>query len=371
LIASGRKYMTNNQPDSALNEFSKALEVSPQDTFALEYSINVLMSQKKYDSALTFIDRGRKFYPTDPYFVKQRATVYENLQKWDEAWANADTLSKMSGLDPKYVDYANYLYSKRLKNELGVMFLRSYIDSSTASSIATLQFSHRYKRGNYAIRMNYAGRSVGAGAQFEGEATYTHSKNWYSFGVAAYSPEKLIFPSERFGYSLFHNLGKGWDAEIGGRYLNTYNGTMISGVASLSKEINDFYINLRGYYINLQHNDTLFNLQPNGKLTGEFDNSTSVYYSGVLTTRYFINPLNRAEFLTIILGYGTAPDDFSRLYNITRLLSYSTASAGVGYQKQVFYRTTLGIYGTWYNYEVAQGNYRNQYDVYLTLMRKF
>lgn len=371
LIASGKQYLTNNQPDSALGEFYKALEVSPTDSLALTYAINVLNDKKQYDTALALIAVGRQYYPNNPYFLLKRTVIYENMKRYDDAWLTADTLSRMTVLEPKYLDYVHYLYSKRLRNEVGISFLRSYFDSSLASSIATIQYSHRFKRLTVTARVNYAGRPIGTGFQLEGEAYYAHSPKWSSFAVAAYAPSKIVFPTLRLGYSLTHIFKHGWEGELGVRYLDSYNGIITSGVASVGKEIKDFYFNLRGYYIVLQHNDTTLEVSPTGVRSYFKDNATGTYYSGVLTTRYFINPLNRTDFLTVILGYGTAPDDFSRSYNITHLLSYNTVSVGAGWQRQIFYRTTFGIFGSWYNYEIEKGLYRNQYDIYLTLLRKF
>jgi hypothetical protein len=104
-------------------------------------------------------------------------------------------------------------------------------------------------------------------------------------------------------------------------------------------------------------------------------NQTNIYYSGLLTSRYYVN--NHADYFATILGYGTIPDDFSRVYQFTNINNYNTVSVGAGYSKQFHYRTTLSIFGTWYNEKVALNQitgapeFINQYDIYVTLLRRF
>jgi YaiO family outer membrane protein len=361
LIGSGWLLLGQNKPDSALTEFYKALDVEPNDTTTLYYVINTQIAVKAYDSALGLINRGRMLYPEKPFFLQKRAVIYELQMKWSLAWRSADTLVKMNPNDTRYQDYYQYLYSRGLKNEIGLFYLHSKIvdsSNSNVNNIATIQYSRRIRRGTITARINYAGRFIGTGFQFEGEIYYNHTPKWYSFAVAAYSPNTNIFPKYRLGYSLFHSFPHGWDAEIGIRYLKADSGTIYSLVGSVAKEIKDFYLNLRGYYIERVLNS----------------NATSTYYSVILTSRYYLD--ERRSYFTAIAGYGTAPDDFSLNYELTKLLAYNTVSCGAGYSRQIQYRTTLGIFGTWYNektglnkFDVA--NYQNQYDIYVTLLRRF
>lgn len=360
LLGSGRMYMAGDKLDSALIEFYRGLAVAPNDTMPLFYTINVLIAQQTYDTALALVERGRRLYPNNPFFLMKRAIIYENQLNWNDAWKSADTLSRMTQ-DPKHLDYARYLYSRRLKNEIGIFYLRSRIMDTTKdqfNSIGTVQYSRRWRRGTITGRVNYAGRFIGTGYQFEAETYYNHSPAWYSFAVAAYSPTTVIFPKLRLGYSLTHAFRKGYEAEVGIRYLQADSGTILSGLVAVGREINDFYFNVKGYVMNLTR----------------LDNSTGLYYAGVLTGRFYLN--NRTEYFSAIAGYGTAPDDFSLNYNLTRSLTYSTVSVGAGYTKVLQYRTSIGIFGSWYNVKTGldrseRETFRNQYDIYLTLLRRF
>lgn len=357
LLGSGKQYLSNNESDQALQEFFKALAISPNDTLPLYYTINVLIDKGQNDSALILVDRGRALYPNNPYFLQKRAQIYENQQKWEDAWKAADTLAKLTPWDIKAVDYSEYLYSRRLKNEVGFFYLRSKIMDSTntvINNVATVQYTRRFGKGSITARVNYAGRYTGTGFQYELEGYYTFAKRVGLYLVGAYSPDGTIFPTTRFGGSLTFFLNKGWSVELGGRYLKADSGALISGLLGVSREFKDMSTGVRGYLTRFTN----------------VANITNTYYSILWNSRFYLN-YTHADYFSTIVGYGTAPDDFSRNYEISRLLAYNTISVGAGYSKQFHYRTTIGIFGSWYHQKLAVLSYRNQYDIYATLLRRF
>jgi len=356
-LGAGRQYLENNSKDSALMEFYSALEVAPKDTVPLYYTINLLYDLKQYDTALTFLDRGRRLYPANPYFLMRKAEVLQAQRKYEEAWRCADTLAKMYPV-PKYVDLASLLYSHRLKNEIGLFYLHSKIVDVTnlpkINSIATVQYTRYIRRGVLNFRVNYAGRTTGTGFQGEVESYYNHSKKWYSYVVASYSPDITIFPKLKLGYSINRGFQKGYSGELGIRYLQLNGGNLISPLVGISREIKDFFLNLKVYYQDLNYNDSIHN----------------AYYSGIFTARYYLRE-NRSEFFSAMAGYGNMPDDFSTNYFLSTLAKYKTVSCGVGYKRQVYYLTTFSINATWYNIKSNETIYRNQYDIYVALQRRF
>ncbi len=356
-LGAGRQYLENNSKDSALAEFYQALEVSPKDTIPLYYTINLLYETKQYDTALVLLGRGRRIYPTNPFFLMRRAEVLQAQKKYEEAWRNADTLAKMMPV-PKYLDYAAFLYSYRLKNEIGLFYLHSKIvDASNLpkiNSIATVQYSRHFNRGILNFRLNYAGRTTGTGFQGEVETYYNHSKTWFSYAVLSYSPDITIFPRLKAGYSINRAFKKGYSGELGIRYLELNGGNMTSPVVGLSKEVKDFFLNLKVYYQDLKYQDTI-----SGK-----------YYSGIFTARYYLRE-NRTEFFSAMAGYGNVPDDFSTNYFLSTIAKYKTVSCGVGYKRQIYYLTTFAINATWYNIKTNEAIFRNQYDIYVSLQRRF
>ncbi len=379
LTGYGKQFLAANKKDDALTQFNKALEVAPKDTVPLYYTINLLMDQTKWDDALNLINRGRTLYPNNTFFLLKKAQVYENQGMWNDAYLNADTLLRITPNDASVIDYTEYLFSKRLRNEFGFSYLHTKIIDSNASHvnhIATVQYSRFFKNGSVTARVDYAGRFIGTGFQFGLEGNYTIAKLIGLNLSGSYSPQKRyltdnkggisdpgIFPLYRVAGALSFYFKKGWAVELGGRYLKsdsgvTYTGQFLAGMLGVAKEHKDMYFGLRGYATQFTN----------------ASNETKLFYSGVLTSRFYMN--KHADYFATILGYGNGPDDFSRTYYLGQSANYKTVSVGAGYNKTFHYRTSLGLFGTWYNQKIGTdvlGNpaHINQFDVYVTLLRKF
>jgi cellulose synthase operon protein C len=363
LIGSGKQYLLSGESDNALGEFNKALEVAPTDTYALYTTINLLLDRKDYDAALDLVIRGRVAYPTKPDFLIKEAQAYEGKKNYYSAYLSMDTLNKMISMDQKFKDYREILKSKELRNEFGVFFLHSTYDpqnivANTADrNIATVQYTYRVPRWSIAIRMNYAGRVNGTGYQTELEATYNHTPHWTSDAYGGYSGQTFIFPKYRLGYTLSHGFNRGWDVEGGIRYVTTDSGTMTAFEGAISKEWRDFYFTLRGYSINMKTNTV----------------TAGPFQSIALTSKYYLNEI-RTNFFTVSYGYGTAPDDFSRLTEVSqKSFTYNTISVSAGCQFHLRYRSLLGLNYTWFNERITTNpdTYKGQYDLYIYLLHKF
>ncbi|WP_343746625.1 tetratricopeptide repeat protein [Chitinophaga sp.] len=348
LLAAGTTAQRRQQPDSALQTFRQVLAINRKDSAALLYTINLYNGKGAYDSALVYADQGLRYYPDNAAFLEKRVVTLENKKDYSAASLAADSLLRYSNTTA-HTDYADYLRSKTLKNQFGLFFLRSSYDYGTSRwyNIATAEYRHFMKRGSYAARLNYGGRTEGTGVMGEAELYYTHNRRNYSYALASYANSD-VFPTARLAYSLFHTFGKSIEAELGVRYLKADTSNIYSGVVSVANRFNDFYVNLRAYFISDQpHFYTSFNL----------------------TTRYYMN--RDQDYLLLVAGLGTSPDDRSRLVQFPQLAGLLTRSVGTGYQKTIRYRTTLGLYGTWINQKISPTIFQNQYDIFVTVQRKF
>lgn len=350
LLASGRRYQNNSRPDSALGEFSKALVIAPRDTNTLYYTINILNERGEYDSALAVANRALGYYPKNADLWLKKAVVYENRKQYAEASLAMDTFKMYRAFDARNQDYADYLKSRTLRNEFGLFFLHSSYDYlSKSANIATIHYLRRFKRGSLAARLNYAGRLQGTGLQMELEGYYNHSPKWYSYAVGAYS-NQVVFPEIRAGYSLFHTFKKVYEAELGVRYLRPSDtSNAISGVASLARYFGDFWFNARGFYTSLDDN---------------------TYQSVVITGRYYTGG-NKTDYIQVNGSYGTTPDERSLNFQFDRFASLRTIGIGAGFQKQFRYRSTVGLFGNWISQQLDNDIYQNQYDIYISYLRKF
>ncbi|GEP90580.1 outer membrane protein, YaiO family [Chitinophaga terrae (ex Kim and Jung 2007)] len=348
LLAAGAAAQRRQQTDSALQLFREVLNINRKDSMALLYSINLYNGKGAYDSALAYADQGLRYYPNNTAFLQKKVVTLENKKDYAAAALAADTLLQYNNTGAN-TEYADYLRSKTLRNQFGLFFLRSTYDygGNRWYNIATVEYRHFMKKGSYAARLNYGGRQEqGTGLMGELELYYTHSKKMYSYALASYGTTD-VFPTVRLAYSIFRSFGN-YEAELGARYLKADTANVISGVASIARTFDDFYVNLRAYVISDQ---------------------PDIYSSFTLTTRYYLN--KHQDYVSLVAGLGTNPDDRSRLVQFPQLAGLLTRSVGTGYQKTFKYRTTLGLFGTWINQKISNTIFQNQYDIYVTLQRKF
>ncbi|MBN8718778.1 MAG: tetratricopeptide repeat protein [Sediminibacterium magnilacihabitans] len=352
VLASGRYFNKMQQTDSALSEFSKVLALSPADSNALMYTINILNEKKAYDTALTLIDRGREHYPESEYFLLKKAVVLENKASYLDAFKAADSTAKLFP-SLKNREYADYLRSRTFKNQVGMQFLYSVLDTGSQTSranIATLQYLHYLSKGSIAARLNFAGRNTGTGLQMELESYYKHNPRYYSYANIGIS-NNIVFPQWKLGYSLFHNFAKGWEAELGARYLwfKQDQSGIFSIVGSGAKYFGDFWANLRYFLIS--------------------SGNSSLYHAATLNIRQYLN--DKTDYLSAAFGIGNSPDEFSRNFRLPANLGITTYSIGMGYAHTMQYRNTVSISGNWYNQQLTSGTFRNQYDIFFSFLRKF
>lgn len=347
LMAEATAERQRGDTTAALVTYRKVLAVAPADTTALLGITNIYFAGKNYERSLETSNEALAIYPQQPTFMIKKAAALEALGRYKEATLPLDTIAKLYPDRLHYQDFLAYMRSKTYHNQIGITYLNARLDSVQAANIASLQYMRYGKAGSLALRLNFAGRSIGTGLQMELESYINHNKKWYSF-VNVAAANEIVFPKYKANYSLFHSLGKGWEAEIGGRFLNFDSINTISGVASLSKYLGDFWLNGRGYIITV---------------------SDKQYFAATLTARQYLN--NKTDYFYTVVGYGNSPDDFSRSFQLNNIVSYTTYSIGAGYKRVFNYRNIVSINGAWYNQRLTETRYRNQYDIFLSFYRNF
>jgi hypothetical protein len=68
---------------------------------------------------------------------------------------------------------------------------------------------------------------------------------------------------------------------------------------------------------------------------------------------------------------GTPPEDKTLDFQLNTFVQYATRMVGAGIQHKVKHRSTIGIQGNWYNYQIKSDYYYNQYNLQITLLTKF
>nr|WP_247716449.1 YaiO family outer membrane beta-barrel protein [Sinomicrobium weinanense] len=333
----------------ALATYGKVYEVSPGDTVALKGLVGGYNRKEQYDSVLKYSDKALNVYPENAWFLRQKTGTLEKMEHYKEAIASAKQYDALYPEEKRYAEYTGALRRKASKNQLGVIHLQSFFDNGTrTSNITSLQYM-RYFQGGTTLtgRLNYANRQSGDGFQAELESYYMHSKKYYSYILAGWSDSE-VFPQWRLGYSLYRNFNKGWEGELGMRYLRSEGINTYSGTWSVGKYFGNNWLNLRGYLIK------------------DDDDWHQAY---ILTGRHYLN--EKKDHIALILGTGTSPDDRNRNFQYNTLGSFISQSVGAGYQKTLGHLTTLSLYAVWNHQKIGDSRYLNQYDVYISLFRNF
>ena len=346
LYTAGKFYEKENN-DTALAIFLTAFTFESQDTFSLQNLSAIYFVKKKYDSAIYYANLGLALDSNNEYLLMKKASSYEQLKEYKNAYLSA---ARVAQLHPshKFSDYAAYLKNKTYLNQLGVSHLQSFFASSSQyASVTGIQYMRRFTKGSVTAKLNIGSRPIGTGIQAGLDAYYTHNKQYYSNAYINWSPG-TAFPYWQGGYSLFRSFKKGWEGELGGRYLGFDSVHNYTAILSAGKYINSTWLNLRGFYTS---------------------DTKKWYQSYLLTARQYLNDKN--DYLSGIIGFGGIPDDQSLNYNYSRYPGFVSKTFGVGFQKSFLYKTILNASFNYTNLQVTPTKKLNQYDIYITLLRNF
>lgn len=402
----GKLYMLTGRPAAARSEWQGVLKKEPANIDALHYLVNLEYSQHHIKETMDHINTALRISPEDKVLLLKKYGILQESKQWEEqakllalmhfyfpddkktpqqhdarlyvinleagkgnyqqSIAYCDSALAQLGHDSLLVQKRNALWQevnekaiahtpadtpateKKYHNQAGVIHLQSiYGNGNRPASITSLQYLRYHDRGSVTGRVNYADRASGNGLQLEAETYYDHNPRYYSYGLLGWS-DAAVFPKFRAGYSLFRNFKKGWEGELGARYLRADSVNTWSAVWSAGKYWGNNWTNLRGYVITEQN---------------------KWYQAYTLTHRMYLH--DDKEFIAFLLSLGTTPDDRSRNFQFNRFVSFISKSAGIGYQKIFGSRTTASIYGNWINQRTGNKKYYNQYDIYLTLLYKF
>ncbi|WP_264564989.1 YaiO family outer membrane beta-barrel protein [Flavobacterium sp. N3904] len=352
-LLKGRIYQLTKVTDSARYYYNYVIDKNPVYEDAFNYLINMDIDEKNYTDAEIVVNKAIKAHPEKREFRYKKLIIYElqgDTNKKDEY------LKEMQAMYPKDSDFKlhYFIVDTRLKSDrIGVNYNYTTFDRSGYGpwNYGSLQYIRERKWGSVIGRINFANRlaadvSSTNGIQYEVESYIFNGKKSYSYIGAGYSPEP-VFPEWRLGYSFFHNFEKGWEIDLGARYLQTENTDFATAVVGVGKYLGNYWINLRSYF--------------------QFDNST-VYPAFTLTSRYYFN--TRFDYLTLIAGYGTSPDERTTIGQIQQRLALDSYRIGGGYYKLFGDHYITGAQISYNNQEYTLGLKQNEIEFALMFQYK-
>ncbi len=159
-----------------------------------------------------------------------------------------------------------------------------------------------------------------------------------------------MFPQWRGGFSLYANLPKSFEGELGFRYLKFSGDPTWIYTGYLGKYYKSWLFGVRAY------------LTP-----GTFTSVASTSYTA--SARYYYGSAD--DVIGLNLGYGISPDDRSNLVQLdgsVRLISYK---AGLSFKKKVSRTNVLSFDFSWFNQEYLPQTKGNQYQISAGWLHRF
>lgn len=350
-LALGRNYDLIKEKDSARFYYKYVIDKNPRYEDAFLYLINLDLEDKNYDEALSTTYKAIDLYPDNKTFRLKRIALYslQNDTQNEEKYLKSIRAKFPHDADIEQRLYA--LYSKTNTDRVGLYYNITTIDREGVGPwhLASADYIRQRTWGSLIGRVSYAKRLssdlvLASGLQFEAESYLFHKKNNYSYIDVAYSADSA-FPEWRFGYSYFHNFSKGWEADLGVRYIEMQdNSTLKTLNIGLGKYLGSYWLNLRSY---IQKDNPSFTL-------------TSRYY---YKTKY--------DYITLIAGYGTSPDDRTRAAEFDTRMSLSSYRLSAGFYKLIKNHYIVGFLVTDNEQEYTHNKFQTELDFAFVLQYKF
>lgn len=344
----GRLYTWNDDVTSAraLFEDLEKQMIADEDFFIAYGSLEFWNDNEQ--EALRIVEKGLQHHPKSEDLWLLKAKIYSSN---DPAKAE-EALLYVLELNPKNTE-ARAMYSRirelNSKNALSVIYNLTHFDKQFDDDwhIVGLSYKRVTKYGSVILRGNYANKFGADGKQIELEAYPRISKTFYLYVGAGYSEDVGIFPKYRTGISLFANLPKSFEGELGYRQLY-FSDNIWMYTASVGKYYKNYWFNVRTY------------LTPDHK-------NISHSYTG--TVRYYTKGAN--DYFGIQVGSGISPEESTNNLLANENFKLKTFKAGCEYTFSVQKLNIFTLTFLYSNQEYRINQKGNQFDFSIGYTRNF
>lgn len=350
----GRIYQLTNVKDSAQYYYKHVIDKNPAYEEAFTYLINIDIEEKNYDDALIIVDKAIAAHPGKKEFRYKKLTIYELQGEKKKSEAYLKEMQVMYPQDSELKQH-HFIESTRIESDrIGTNYSFTSINRTGRGPwhYGGLHYIKQQNWGSIIAKINYSnryanGQSVSKGIQYEAESYLFTGKESYSYAGVAYSDDPA-FQKLRLAYSFYQNFKKGWEGDLGVRYIHTDDINLPTAVVGIGKYLGSYWLNLRSYFL--------------------FSNNTA-YPALTLTSRYYFN--TRFDYLTLIAGYGISPDDRTTLGLIEERLSLNSFRIGGGYNRLFGEHYITGIQLSLNNQEYLSGKKQNETEIALMFQYQF
>lgn len=345
----GRLYTWSDKIDSAARVFENlhAKKIKDED-FYLAYGY-LLYWNNQNEKAKIIIDEGLSQHPQSEDILLLHAKFNYGIKAYQEAGASVNRLLSINSKNTEANSLAQNLKSYTAKNAISINYDFTHFDKQFADNWHILGLSYRRATslGSVIFKTNYANKFADNGLQFELEAYPRINKIFYLYLGAGYSDNVGIFPRFRTGASLYANLPKSFEGEIGYRQLNFSNNIWLYTV-SIGKYYQNLWFNLRTY------------LSPD---------KTNISHSYTGTVRYYLKGAD--DYFGLQVGTGISPEENRNNLLVEDSFKLKTYKVGANYNFSIKKRNLVSIAATYFNQEFQVNQKGNQYDLSIGYSRVF
>lgn len=348
----GRIYTWTKMPDSARYFFNDVLKKDPTYEDASFALASLEYWNDEYPTALRVLDSALQHHPASENLLLLRGKVLFAARNFAEAQVAIDKLFAVNKNNTEARSLAGRIRESAAKNRIGMSYDYVYFDKQFSNPwhLASFDYGRTTGIGSVTGRINYANRFAENGVQYEIEAYPRISKTFYTYMGLGYSDKIGVFPHWRGGFSLYINLPKSYEGELGVRYLKFSGDPVWVYTGYLGKYYKSWLFGARAY------------ITPS-----TFTKTVSASYN--LSARYYYGSAD--DVIGFVLGYGISPDDrynAIQLENSMKLLSYKV---GASFRKKVSRVSVVTIDGNWFNQEYLPDTKGNQYQISLGWLFRF
>ncbi len=348
----GRLHTWSKNYDSARYYFSAVLKKDPAYEDASSALADLEYWNDDNHKALQVADSALIYHPASETLLVKRAKILYSLRRFAEAQTAIDKALITDRNNTEARSLSVRIRESASKNKIGLGYDYVYFDKQFPDPWHLLSFDYTRTTGIGSItgRINYANRFKENGVQYELEA-YPHISNtFYTYVSVGYSDNVGVFPQWRGGFSLYANLPKSFEAELGVRMLKFTGDPVYIYTFYLGKYYKSWLFTARTYITPSTFTNTL---------SASYTAGANYYYGSA------------DDVIGFTAGYGISPDDrlnSIQLDNTIRLISYK---AGISFKKKVSKFSVLSLAGSWFNQEYLPQTKGNQYQISLGWLYRF
>ena len=346
----GRIYTWTNNYDSAVICFDRVLKSKPDYEDAVIAYSDLEYWNDHYASALDICEGGLKFHPQSEELLLRKAKILNAMKSYAAADSVTRQILKINKNNTQARALQERIKETTYKNRISVSYDYVYFDKQFADPwhLASIDYGRTTSIGSVIGRINYANHFQENAVQVEADA-YPHiSKTFYSYVSIGYcASDNGVFPQWRGGFSLYANLPKSFEGELGLRYLKFSGAPTWMFTGNIGKYYKSWLFGLRAYVT-----------------PSEYTSTVSSSYA--LSATYYFDTAD--DLLGGTIGYGLSPDD---RYFAIQFYKLTTYKAGIFYKKKISRFNVLSASASWANQEYLPETKGNQYQIGVSWLHRF